>query len=95
MGDERREGARDPHFVSVELVTTDSEGRVKAYPIILRDRSWAGFGAMYVGKEVLSPSEHYVLRGAGDECGVRIVWTKQIADFVLMLGMEVADAVSA
>ena len=43
----------------------------------------------------MSGSRFYVLRGAGDECGVRIVWTKQIADFVLMLGMEMADAVSA
>jgi hypothetical protein len=95
MVDERREDARDPDFVNVELVTTDPEGRERAYPIILRDRSGTGIGAMYVGKEVLSPKEDYVLRGGGDECAVRIVWTKQIADFVLMLGMELADAVSA
>lgn len=90
MVDERRSTARDPNFVNVELVTTDAAGREKAFPIILRDRSGSGLGAMYIGKEVLSPQDSFQLRGDGEERDVRIVWTKQIADFVLMLGMEVA-----
>jgi hypothetical protein len=28
----------------------------------------------------------------GGEQKIRIVWTKQVADFVLMIGMEVAEA---
>ena len=91
MVDERRENARDPNFLNVELVTTDSAGREKAYPIILRDRSGNGLGAMYIGKEVIKPQGGFVLRGDGDERDVRIVWTKQVADFVLMLGMEIAS----
>jgi hypothetical protein len=48
---------------------------------------------MYIGKEVLNPKCDYIIRdaGAGDR-KVRIMWTKQVADFVLMLGMELADA---
>ncbi len=91
MVDERRSTARDPNFVNVELVTTDAAGREKAFPIILRDRSGSGLGAMYIGREVLSPHGSFMLRGDGEERDVRIVWTKQIADFVLMLGMEVAN----
>jgi hypothetical protein len=91
MVDERRENARDPNFLNVELVTTDAAGQEKAYPIILRDRSGAGLGGMYIGKEVLKPKGTFVLRGDGDERDVRIVWTKQVADFVLMIGMEIAS----
>jgi hypothetical protein len=91
MTDERRAVTRNPDFVDVELVTTDSVGQEVAYPIILRDRSGSGLGAMYIGKEVLSPRREFVLRGGNhDDRRVRIVWTKQVADFVVMIGMEVA-----
>ena len=93
MSSERRDTARDPKFQSLELVTSDSSGREKTYPITLRDTSGAGLGAMYVGKEVLNPKNDYRLRDSGGgERKIRIVWTKQVADFVLMLGMEVAEA---
>ncbi len=93
MSDERRTRKRDSNFVNVELVTIDPSDREKTYPIVLRDRSGSGLGAMYIGKEVLSPKKDFVLRGAFDEDRrVRIVWTKQVADFVLMIGMEVAEA---
>ena len=93
MSDERRTNRRDPNFVNVELVTTDASGKEKSYPIILRDRSGTGLGAMYIGKEVLSPKTDFTLRGGGDDDRrVRIVWTKQVADFVLMMGMELAEA---
>ena len=93
MNDKQRDQVRDPTFRNVELVTTDASGREKTYPLTLRDTSGAGFGAMYIGKEVLNPKSDYLLRDAdtGDR-EVRIMWTKQVADFVLMLGMELADA---
>jgi hypothetical protein len=48
---------------------------------------------MYVGKEVLNPKNDYRLQDSGGgEQKIRIVWTKQVADFVLMIGMEVAEA---
>ena len=93
MSSERRDKARDPKFHNVELVTSDASGCEMAYPITLRDTSGTGLGAMYVGKEVLNPKNDYRLRdSAGGEQMIRIVWTKQVADFVLMLGMEVAEA---
>jgi len=93
MNDKQRDQVRDPTFHNVELVTTDASGREKTYPLTLRDASGAGFGAMYIGKEALNPKSDYILRdaGAGDR-KVHIMWTKQVADFVLMLGMELADA---
>jgi hypothetical protein len=44
-------------------------------------------------RRIPSLSGTHILRdaGAGDR-KVRIMWTKQVADFVLMLGMELADA---
>ncbi len=92
MNDTQRNQVRDPNFHIVELVTTDASGREKAYPLTLRDTSGAGLGAMYIGKEVLNPKSDYVIRGwdTGDR-KVRIMWTKQVADFVLMLGMEAAE----
>ncbi len=93
MSNERRDTARDPNFHNVELVTSDASGRERTYPVTLRDTSGAGLGAMYVGKEVLNPKNDYRLRDSGgEERKIRIVWTKQVADFVLMLGMEVAEA---
>ena len=93
MSSERRDTARDPKFHSVELVTSDASGRERTYPVTLRDTSGKGLGAMYIGKEVLNPKNDYRLRDSGGgEQKIRIVWTKQVADFVLMMGMEVADA---
>ena len=92
MNDKQRDQVRDPTFHNVELVTTDASGHEKTYPLTLRDTSGIGVGAMYIGKEVLNPKSDYVIRGreSGDR-KVRIMWTKQVADFVLMLGMEAAE----
>jgi len=89
MNEERRDHGRDPNFRNLKLVTTDDSGEEKSYPITLRDTSGTGIGAMYVGKENLNPKDDFVLKGGnGDDQRVRIIWTKQVADFVLMLGME-------
>ena len=92
MSDTQRDQDRDPNFHNVELVTTDASGREKVYLLTLRDTSGTGLGAMYIGKEVLNPKSDYVIRGwdTGDR-KVHIMWTKQVADFVLMLGMEAAE----
>ena len=93
MTSERRDSTRDPSFHSVELVTSDASGSERTYPVTLRDTSGKGLGAMYIGKEVLNPKNDFRLRDSrGGEQKVRIVWTKQVADFVLIMGMEVAEA---
>jgi len=90
--DERRDNGRVPSFSYVKLVTTDSNGNEKVLPMILRDRSGTGVGAMYIGKEVLNPAGDYILRDAeGHEQGVRLVWTRRVADYVQMLGLAIAD----
>jgi hypothetical protein len=92
MNDERRDQDRKPDFHTLKLVTSDDSGQEKSYPVTMRDTSGTGLGAMYVGKEVLNPKDDFLLAGgaAGDR-RVRIMWTKQVADFVLMLGMEYAE----
>lgn len=92
MSDERRDDGRSPDFRNVELVTTNSGGNEKTYPVTLRDTSDKGLGGMYVGQETLSPTATFVLRDAesGDR-RVRIVWTKRVADYVQMLGLEVSE----
>jgi hypothetical protein len=48
---------------------------------------------MYVGEAVLSPTATFVLRDAeeDEDRRVRIVWTKRVADYVQMLGLEVSE----
>lgn len=90
--DERRDLGRLPSFSYVKLVTTDAGGKEKTLPMILRDRSDTGVGAMYIGKEVLNPAGTYILRDSeGEEKKVRLVWTRRVADFVQMLGLAIAD----
>jgi len=93
MNDERRDQDRKPDFQSLRLVTSDDSGQQKSYPVTLRDTSGTGLGAMYVGKEVLNPKDDFLLKGgAGGDQKIRIMWTKQVADFVLMIGMEFAES---
>jgi hypothetical protein len=93
MNDERRDQDRRPDFHTMKLVTSDDSGREKSYPVTLRDTSGTGLGAMYVGKEVLNPKDDFLLKGGADgDRKIRIMWTKQVADFVLMLGMEYAES---
>ena len=93
MSDERRDSDRSPSFNYVKLTSTDADGREKTFPVILRDRSGSGFGGMYIGQDVLSPQGEYLLRDPnGGEKKVRIVWTKRVADYVQMLGMELVES---
>ena len=90
--DERRDLGRLPSFSYVKLVTTDAGGNEKVLPMILRDRSGTGVGAMYIGKEVINPAGEYVLRDVeGGEKKVRLVWAKRVADYVQMLGLAIAE----
>ncbi len=93
MSDERRDDERSPDFRNVELVTTNSGGNEKRYPVTLRDTSGRGLGGMYVGQDTLSPAGTFVLRDAeaGSDRRVRIVWTKRVAEYVQMLGLEVSE----
>ena len=93
MSDERRDDDRSPDFRSVELVTTNGAGNEKTYPVTLRDASGNGLGGMYVGEDVLSPAATFVLRESDEDEGrrVRIVWSKRVADYVQMLGLEVSE----
>lgn len=93
MSDERRDDNRSPDFRSVELVAINSGGNERAYPVTLRDTSESGLGGMYVGEDVLSPTATFVLRESeqDEDCRVRIVWTKRVADYVQMLGLEVSE----
>ena len=89
MSDDRRDDDRAPDFRNVELVAVNSGGNERTYPVTLRDTSGSGLGGMYVGQETLSPAGTFVLRDAAtSDRRVRIVWTKRVADYVQMLGLE-------
>ena len=89
MSDERRDDDRSPDFRNVELVTTNSGGNERTYPVTLRDTSDKGLGGMYVGQETLNPTASFILRDAeGEDRRVRIVWARRVADYVQMLGLE-------
>jgi hypothetical protein len=92
MSDERRDDDRAPDFRNVELVTVNNGGNEKTYPVTLRDTSGNGLGGMYVGQDTLSPSATFVLRDAAtDDRRVRVVWTKRVAEYVQMLGLEESE----
>jgi len=93
MSNERRDDDRSPDFRSVELVTTNGAGNERAYPVTLRDTSGSGLGGMYVGEDVLSPTATFVLRESeeDEDRRVRVVWTKRVADYVQMLGLEISE----
>jgi hypothetical protein len=92
MSDEQRRTTRSPNFRYAKLVLPDAGEGEQVFPVILRDTSAEGVGAMYIGKDDLSATETYFLRDPeGDQRKVRIVWTKQVADFVQMMGMVFVD----
>jgi hypothetical protein len=92
VSDERRDDDRSPDFRTVELVAVNGGGNEKSYPVTLRDTSGSGLGGMYVGQDTLSPAATFVLRDAGaSDRRVRIVWSKRVADYVQMLGLEVSE----
>jgi hypothetical protein len=90
MDDERRDEARAASFRQVELVTTGPEGEV-SFPIILRDAGRSGLGGVYVGQDEFNPRGDAELRDeqAGDRT-VRVVWTRKLAEYVHIVGLEVA-----
>ena len=92
MNDERRDEERSHTFRTVEMVTSDPDGTETAYPLILRDAGDIGLGGIYVGQDMFAPEGDAMLRDeeAGDR-RVRIVWTKKVADYVHMVGLELAD----
>ena len=92
MDDDRRDEQRSPTFRPVELVVTGPEGDVSC-PIILRDSGRAGIGGVYVGQDPFMPRGDAALRDPeGGRRLVRLGWTKKVADFVHIVGLEVVDS---
>ncbi len=92
MNDERRDEARSHTFSSVELVTVGPGGIEASFPLILRDSGGTGLGGVYVGQEVFAPEGDAVLRDPeADDRQVRIAWTKKVADYLHMVGLELTD----
>ena len=90
MADDRRDEQRSPTFRQVELVASGPEGDI-SFPIILRDSGRAGIGGVYVGQDPFMPRGDAELRDPdGGRRAVRVIWTKKLADFVHIVGLEVA-----
>jgi len=89
MSDERRSRERYPSFRMVELIATGGGDEKKSFPIMLRDMANGGLGGVFIGQADLNPEIEYLLREPdGAEKTIQIVWTKQVAENVLMLGFE-------
>lgn len=92
MNDDRRRDERWPNVRYVKLVELRPGAGEKVYPLILRDISSSGLGALFIGNRPLDPDGQYRLRDAeGSERPVRIVWIRQVADLVHILGMKFLD----
>lgn len=92
MDEERRRHERYPSFKRAELTATDSNGAERTMPILIRDESSSGVGAVYVGEDPPDISDQLVLaRADGNPRPVRLVWRRMVADFVSMMGLEVQE----
>lgn len=92
MTEERRDEDRAPTFRQAELVTEGPEGDA-SYPIILRDAGRAGIGGVYVGHGPFIPKGDATLRDAiGGDRVVRVIWTKKLADYVHIVGLEIGGS---
>ena len=89
MTEERRGEERQASFRMVGLIARDRAGNEREIPIMLRDISGNGIGGVYVGEDPLQMEDEFFLKEADDTVKpVRIIWTKKIADYVTMLGLE-------
>jgi hypothetical protein len=89
MAEERRGEERQASFRMVALIARDRAGNEREIPIMLRDISGNGLGGVYVGEDPLQMEDEFFLKEADDTVSpVRIIWTKKIADYVTMLGLE-------
>jgi len=92
MNSDRREDTRDPGFSQAELIATDGVEGERELPVLLRDVSSTGIGAVYIGQEPPPAAGEFHLRtGAENARTVRLLWTKEVADYVFLLGLEVVD----
>jgi hypothetical protein len=89
MNDERRDQEREPNFRNVELVITGPSGIEMGFPVILRDSGTNGLGGVYVGQDLFIPEGEAVLKDDDADKNVRVVWTKKVAEYVQILGLEV------
>jgi hypothetical protein len=89
MTEERRGKERHTSFRMVGLIARDRAGNQREIPIMLRDISGNGIGGVYVGEDPLQMEDEFFLKEADETVKpVRIMWTKKIADYVTMLGLE-------
>jgi hypothetical protein len=88
MNDERRDQAREPSFRNVELVIAGPSGIEVGFPVILRDSGRNGLGGVYVGQDLFIPEGDAVVKDDDSDTRVRVVWTKKVAEYVQILGLE-------
>jgi hypothetical protein len=89
MTDDRRGADRQASFRMVGLIARDRAGHEREIPIMLRDISGNGIGGVYVGEDPLQMEDEFFLREADDTVKpVRIIWTRKIADYVTLLGLD-------
>jgi hypothetical protein len=93
MTEQRRREERQTSFRMVALIAEDRAGNQREIPIMLRDISGNGLGGVYVGEDPLQNEDEFFLKEADDSVKpIRIIWTKKIADYVTMLGLELTPA---
>jgi len=93
VSEERRKHERQASFGMVRVFTRDDAGGEKHYTFMLRDRSYLGLGAVYIGLDELDMDRTYYLDGGeGNEPQtMRLVWKRQVADYVYTLGFLIDE----
>lgn len=92
MSEERRSRDRYPSFRMVELMVKGEGGEGTGFQIMIRDAADDGLGGVYIGQDPLDAHDEFTLKEAdGTEKDVRIVWTKKVAESVVMLGLELIE----
>jgi len=92
MNADRRGETREPHFSQAALIAKEGVEGQPELPVLLRDVGRSGVGAVYIGQEPPPREGNFDLRTeTGPGRNVRLMWTMQAADYVYLLGLELAD----
>jgi hypothetical protein len=90
MKKDRRKYLRYPSFDIKKVFYKDYNMNIKSQNIVLRDESHLGYGAIYVGPDLINKDHNVYIKNSEDNfTGVTISWMKKVANNVFLMGFKV------
>ena len=90
MTEERRKDDRTPSAEIIRVISDGEAGGERTFPVIIRDKSDLGLGAVYVGSEPPSREDDFYFEMAdGSLQHMRLAWIESLGQDVHLLGFEI------